>query len=56
MWASETFKLRRNLKVSYLSGTFDEIADIILILSIFYPYNFKLLKFILSIMDTYNYR
>lgn len=50
MWASETFKLRRNLKVSCLSGTFDEIADIILILSIFYPYNSMLLKFILSIL------
>lgn len=35
-----------------MSGTFDKIADIILILSIFYPYNFKLLKFILSIMDS----
>lgn len=52
MWASETFKLRRNLKVSCLSGTFDEIVDIILILSIFYLYNLKLLKLILSIMDS----
>lgn len=35
-----------------MSGKFDKIADIILILSIFYPYNFKLFKVILRIVDS----
>lgn len=51
----EICKLRRNLKISCLSGKSDKIADIISILSMLHPYNFKLLTVILSIMDSIDY-